>query len=485
MDKIKKIIPKSLFQFFQPAYHYLLAALGALIYRFPSRQIYVVGITGTKGKTTTTEIVNYIFEEAGFKTAIASTLRFKIGDKEKRNLFKMTMPGRFFMQKFLREAVDRSSQIAIIEMTSEGAKQFRHKFMNIDALIFTNLAPEHIESHGSYAKYLEAKLSIAKELESRKEKFSQKVLACPTCRQGGRGSPSLRSARLFSRTFPSGKTIIANVDDPEGEKFLSLNIEDKIPYSLKDATGIKTDENGSSFQIGKVVIHSKLPGIFNVSNMLGAIALGRFFQIPDETIKKAIEKIDFVRGRMEKITLDGSPPNPLAGGGGFDVVVDYAHTPDSLEAVYRAYENHKKICVLGNTGGGRDKWKRKAMGSIADKYCDEIILTNEDPYDEDPLSIVEAIKEGVEKKQVEIIMDRRKAIREAIKKARALRSDFAKASPDKQAKIAVLITGKGTDPYIMEANGKKTPWDDASVVREELQRIMNPARPNHSGRQES
>src|SRR3989344_2248338 len=485
MDKIKKIIPKSLFQFFQPAYHYLLAALGALIYRFPSRQIYVVGITGKKGKTTTTEIVNYIFEEAGFKTAIASTLRFKIGDKEKRNLFKMTMPGRFFMQKFLREAVDRGSQIAIIEMTSEGAKQFRHKFMNIDALIFTNLAPEHIESHGSYAKYLEAKLSIAKELESRKEKISQKFLACPTCRQGGRGSPSLRSARLFSRTFPSGKTIIANVDDPEGEKFLSLNIEDKIPYSLKDATGIKTDENGSSFQIGKVVIHSKLPGIFNVSNMLGAIALGRFFQIQDETIKKAIEKIDFVRGRMEKITLDGSPPNPPAGGGGFDVVVDYAHTPDSLEAVYRAYENHKKICVLGNTGGGRDKWKRKAMGSIADKYCDEIILTNEDPYDEDPLSIVEAIKEGVEKKQVEIIMDRREAIREAIKKARALRSDFAKASPDKQAKIAVLITGKGTDPYIMEANGKKTPWDDASVVREELQRIMNPARPNHSGRQES
>ncbi len=478
MDKIKKIIPKSLFQFFQPAYHYLLAALGALIYRFPSRQIYVVGITGTKGKTTTTEIVNYIFEEAGFKTAIASTLRFKIGDKEKRNLFKMTMPGRFFMQKFLREAVDRSSQIAIIEMTSEGAKQFRHKFMNIDALIFTNLAPEHIESHGSYAKYLEAKLSIAKELESPPEKLSRKVWP----------SEAKETRGLFERAFPAGivkKTIIANVDDPEGEKFLSLNIEDKIPYSLKDATGIKTDENGSSFQIGKVVIHSKLPGIFNVSNMLGAIALGRFFQIPDETIKKAIEKIDFVRGRMEKITLDGSPPNPPAGGGGFDVVVDYAHTPDSLEAVYRAYENHKKICVLGNTGGGRDKWKRKAMGSIADKYCDEIILTNEDPYDEDPLSIVEAIKEGVEKKQVEIIMDRRKAIREAIKKARALRFDFAKASPDKQAKIAVLITGKGTDPYIMEANGKKTPWDDASVVREELQRIMNPARPNHSGRQES
>src|SRR3989338_6120983 len=216
MDKIKKIIPKSLFQFFQPAYHYLLAALGALIYRFPSRQIYVVGITGTKGKTTTTEIVNFIFEEAGFKTAIASTLRFKIGDKEKRNLFKMTMPGRFFMQKFLREAVDAGCSHVVLEITSEGAKQFRHKFIYPDALIFTNLAPEHIESHGSFNNYLKAKLSIAEELDNRE-----------------------------------GAVMIANIDDKEAEKFLALNIKNKIPYSLNDAIAVKATEKGSSFQIGK------------------------------------------------------------------------------------------------------------------------------------------------------------------------------------------------------------------------------------------
>ncbi|HEC30696.1 MAG TPA: UDP-N-acetylmuramoyl-L-alanyl-D-glutamate--2,6-diaminopimelate ligase, partial [Candidatus Yonathbacteria bacterium] len=119
-------------------------------YRFPAKNIRVVGVTGTKGKTTTVELVNTILEEAGYKTAIASTLRIKTGDESKRNLYKMTMPGRFFTQKFLRHAVEEKCDYAIIEVTSEGAKQFRHKFLELDALIVTNISPEHIESHGSY-----------------------------------------------------------------------------------------------------------------------------------------------------------------------------------------------------------------------------------------------------------------------------------------------------------------------------------------------
>ena len=170
---IKKIIPKPIFQFLQPIYHYSLAVLGALIYDFPSKKLIVVGVTGTKGKTTTTELVNAILEEASYKTALASTLRFKIGEKEERNFFKMTMPGRFFMQKFLREAVKANCSHAVIEMTSEGAKQFRHKFISLDALIFTNLAPEHIESHGSYENYVQAKLNIARETG---KKFNEKML---------------------------------------------------------------------------------------------------------------------------------------------------------------------------------------------------------------------------------------------------------------------------------------------------------------------
>jgi len=435
---VKKIIPKSVFEFFQPVYHYLLALAGAVIYRFPSRKLLVIGVTGTKGKSTTTEIVNAIFEASGEKTALQNTLRFKIGDDEKRNLFKMSMPGRFFMQKFLRDAVNAGCSVAILELTSEGAKQYRHKFIKLDALIFTNLAPEHIESHGSYEKYVEAKLSIAKELQSHKGKSLPKVL----------GSPLQSSTRLFSETFPSGSTIIANTDDKEAEKFLALNIKNKIPYSLKDAFNIESSDKGSSFQIEKTVIHMKLGGIFNVSNALGAIACAKHFKIGDEVIKKGIESLEVIRGRMEKIEA----------GQDFDVIVDYAHTPDSLKAIYEAYKEHKKICVLGNTGGGRDTWKRPEMGKIADKYCDQIILTNEDPYDEDPRKILEEMKVGIKKKPVEIIMDRRTAIHTAISRAKSGE--------------AVLITGKGTDPYIMGPNGSKQEWDDATVVREELRKIL-------------
>ena len=437
---IKKIIPKPIFQFLQPIYHYSLAVLGALIYDFPSKKLIVVGVTGTKGKTTTTELVNAILEEASYKTALASTLRFKIGEKEERNFFKMTMPGRFFMQKFLREAVKANCSHAVIEMTSEGAKQFRHKFISLDALIFTNLAPEHIESHGSYENYVQAKLNIARELEKNSTK---KCLV----------EPERATRGLFEENF--SPVLLVNKDDKEAEKFLALNIKNKIPYSLSDAIGIKTDENGSSFQIDKMVIHSKLPGIFNVSNMLGAIAYAKFAKISEEIIKKALENINFIKGRMEKIDL----------GQEFDVVVDYAHTPDSLKAVYETYSSTSSpqvkkslICVLGNTGGGRDKWKREEMGKIADEYCSEIILTNEDPYDEDPRKILEDIKKGIVNKPVEIIMDRRNAIYTAISRAKS--------------GGAVLITGKGTDPYIMGPNGSKQEWDDATVAREELQKIL-------------
>jgi UDP-N-acetylmuramoyl-L-alanyl-D-glutamate--2,6-diaminopimelate ligase len=172
---IKKIIPKKIFSFFQPYYHISLSILGSIIYRFPSRKIKVIGITGTKGKTTTTEIVSSIFRAAGFKTASSSTVQFSIGEKTKRNNFKMTMPGRFFIQKFLRDAVDAGCEIAVLEMSSEGAKQFRHLFIELDALIFTNISPEHIESHGSYKKYIDAKLSIGKLLE-RKYKTNQAII---------------------------------------------------------------------------------------------------------------------------------------------------------------------------------------------------------------------------------------------------------------------------------------------------------------------
>src|ERR1035437_8021944 len=140
LRKIEKFIPKKLFKMGQPTYHYLLALVGAVTYRFPGKKIKIVAVTGTKGKTSTVEFVNTILEESGKKTALAGTLRFKIGHNSKPNLYKMTMPGRFFIQRFLRQAVDVGCEYAVIEMSSEAAKQFRHKFVDLDALLFTNLA---------------------------------------------------------------------------------------------------------------------------------------------------------------------------------------------------------------------------------------------------------------------------------------------------------------------------------------------------------
>lgn len=419
MNLIKSLIPKKIIDICRPTYHYSLAFLGAVIYRFPSRKIKIVAITGTKGKSSTTEIVNAVLEEAGFKTALANTLRFKIGNQEKRNLFKMTMPGRFFLQKFLRQAVGENCDFAVIEMTSEGARQFRHKFIDLDALIFTNLSPEHIESHGSYENYVKAKLRIAESLS--KSKKGKRIL-------------------------------VINNDDKEAEKFKALKNTKKILYSLNDATNLLLQDQKSSFVWRDQRIETKLIGKFNIYNILGALSLAEALGVDSEKAKRAIEKIEKIRGRVEKIPANG-----------FDVYVDYAHTPDSLEKFYQAFENRKKICVLGNTGGGRDKWKRPEMGRIADRYCNQIILTNEDPYDENPRKIVEEMAVSVSKEKLKIILDRREAINTALRDA--------KESARNEAYCVVLISGKGTDPFIMGPHGTKIPWDDAEVVIEEIKKL--------------
>jgi UDP-N-acetylmuramoyl-L-alanyl-D-glutamate--2,6-diaminopimelate ligase len=426
---IKKLIPNKIFRSLQPIYHRAMAFLGAIFYQFPSRRIKVVGITGTKGKTTTAEFVNAILEEAGFKTALMGTLRFKIGNQSRPNLRKMTMPGRFFTQKFLRQAVLANCDWVIMEMTSEGAAQFRHQWVELDALIFTNLSPEHIESHGSYEKYVAAKLSIAKS--------------------------SLEKSRKRPRA------IIANANDKESEKFLATKVEYRIAYQIKrdDKKSVnlnsqipkwqvdvyETDRMGAvKFAFDNEIIQLKLIGYFNAENALAAAVFAKSLNIPSATIKKALEGVKKIPGRTEFV--DENQP--------FQVVVDYAHTPDSLAALYHAFPNKRKICVLGNTGGGRDKWKRPKMGEIADQNCAEIILTDEDPYDENPRQILADMEKGFSKHRPEIILDRREAIRRALSLAK--KDDV------------VLITGKGTDPFIMLANGHKLPWSDEKVVREEL-----------------
>lgn len=412
----RKIIPKKVFRACQPVYHFLLALAGALYYRFPSRKIFVVVVIGTKGKTTVTEIINKILEEAGYKTALSNTIRFKIGDKETRNLLKMTMPGRFFMQKFLRDAINANCKYAIIEMTSEGAKQFRHKFISLDALIFTNIAPEHIEAHGSFNNYLNAKLKIAEALEKSSKK---------------------------------NKVVIANGDDKHADKFLDIAVKNKISFSLKNAEPYMLSEKFTEITFDGLKMHSRLVGIFNIYNLLAAMYFSKSQNINTITIRRAIEGFSGIKGRVERIEE----------GQNFTVIVDYAHTKESLEELYKTFNKSEKICVLGNAGGGRDKWKRPEMGKIADAYCKYIILTNEDPYDEDPVGILKEMAVGIKKHTPEIIIDRR----EAIKKALTLAKE----------KDIVLITGKGTDPYIMEENGKKKPWSDVEITKKELKKLIN------------
>jgi len=421
ISKIKKLIrpfiPKKIYRFFQPAYHFLIAFLGALLYRFPSKDIRVVAVTGTKGKTTTVEIINAILEEAGYKTALIGSLQLKVGSDSTLNPFGMSMPGLGYLQKFLRRAVAEKCDWAIMEMTSEGAKQFRHKFIELDAFIFTNLAPEHIESHGSFEKYLEHKKRIAELLSS---------------------SPKRR------------KVGIINADDDHAEDFVPLQATEVIRYSLKNAKPYTTDKNGITMHFNGVTMHSPLKGEYNVSNIIAAATFAQSFGVELPVISRALSKLRSIKGRGEHIKVSDKQQ--------FDFVVDYAHTIESLEALYSAFPNQKKICILGNTGGGRDTWKRPGMAKVADTLCDEIILTTEDPYDEDPRHIIDDMIPGITKHTPKIIVDRQEAIREAIKIA--------------QEGDVIFATGMGSQQYMCVAHSKKIPWDDARVAREELEKLF-------------
>ena len=353
-DSIRKFIPSFLISW----YHFSLALLGAVIYGFPSRKLKVIGITGTNGKTTVVELTTRILEEVGHKVASISSIRFKIGDKEEPNTLKMTMPGRLKLQKFLKEAADEGCQYAVIEVTSEGILQHRHKFIDFDVAVFTNLTPEHIEAHGSFEDYRRAK---------------------------GRLFSSLAKSRKIK------KISIINLDDKNADYFLGFPADRKIGYGINnsDSDSVKaTDVEVSSrmkFRVDGTLFNLKLRGLFNVYNALAAVSIGLSQRIDLETCRRALEKIEGISGRLEKVINEP-----------FRVFVDYAHTPDALEKVYSALpRSSRKICVLGSCGGGRDKWKRPELGKIASNFCSQIILTNEDPYDEDPQQIVDQIESGV------------------------------------------------------------------------------------------
>ncbi len=411
---LESILPRQLYRVALAPYHLAWTCAMAIRHGFPAHKLVVIGVTGTKGKSSVAEMLAACLTEGDHRVAVSNTIHFRIAEETRPNLYKMTLPGRGFIQGFLAEAVQKKCTHAIIEITSEAAIQYRHLFLSLDALVFTNLAPEHLESHGGIENYFRAKFRIARAL--------------------------LRSSKR-------PRAIVAPSADPYGLRFLGVPVEERIPFSLEDAEDRTFHDQETSFSFEGTPIAIPHPGAFSILNALAALKAARFLGVPLSTSAVALAKLDRIPGRAERIEA----------GQDFFAVVDYAHTPDSLRALLEAYPERRKICVFGSTGGGRDTWKRPEMGRVAETYCAEVILTNDDPYDEDPQQIVDAIAAGMTKKPY-ILLDRRAAI------ARAL----ALARPGD----AVLIAGKGTDPYLMEAHGKKTPWSDAAIVRAELEKLL-------------
>ncbi len=411
---IETLVPRFILKRALTVYHMVLISMSALFSGFPARRMTIIGVTGTKGKSTVADMMHAVLLEAGYTTALASTIRFAIGKDSKPNLFKMTMAGRGFLQRFLRSAKNVDATHAVIEVTSEGSRQFRHWFLFPNALIVTNVEREHIESHGSFEKYVEAKRNIVSSIEH-----------------------SSKPNRL----------LVLNGDNETTRSFNTAQAP-ALLFEQKELSSLGSDDHSVWFTYKNISFNIPIAGKFNAMNALSVIKVSEHLGIPLDVVARALHHLPVVKGRVEHINA----------GQNFSVIVDYAHTPDSLKALYGAFEGKRKICVLGNTGGGRDMWKRSEMGAIADSMCDTVILTNEDPYDESPQKIVHMMADGM-KREPQIIMDRREAIREAIQLAQ--RGDV------------VLITGKGTDPFIMGAKGTKTPWSDASVAKEELSRLRN------------
>lgn len=403
-------------------YHFFLALIAALWYWFPSRALIVVGVTGTKGKTSTVELLHEILAESGQKVASSSSLRFRIGDEVTPNDLKMTMPGRFFLQRFLYRAQKAGCRYVALEVTSQGIMQHRHRFIKFDAAVLTNIAPEHIEAHGGFENYVAAKKS------------------------------------LFRALAPGG-TAILNQDDAQSSAFAeACRVAAKIWYGR---SGIETPDHvkhsvlhmshtrgGISFDLEGTHLQSSLEGEFNLFNILAAIATGMHYHIPMEKMAAAVRRVSGIAGRMEYVQR-----KPFA------VIADYAHTPDSMQSVYAALagDHAMLICVFGATGGGRDAWKRPEFAKIAETFCATVVLTDEDPYDENPEKILDEVTAGFSesfKTHVVRILDRKAAIREAIRRARP--GD------------AVIITGKGCEPWMMGPHGTKIPWDDRQIAREAL-----------------
>lgn len=426
LHRIKRFIPSWVFL----AYHFALSHAAALMYRYPSRRMTVIGVTGTNGKSSTVQLTGQLLMALGHTVGWTSTDSWRVAERVTANDKKMTMLGRFQTQKLLREMVRAGCTHAVVETSSQGVEQFRHVGIAYDMMVLTNLAPTHIEAHGGFENYKAAKLKAFQTLA---------------------GKP--------------GKMSAVNVNDAHAAQFAAVGVERVVGFGRADqrvfdmltderflAEEVELTKTGSRFSIQGVTFRVPLIGAFYLHNTLAAIAVVASLGANLEALQRHVSVLAPIPGRLETFRK-----------GGVTVVVDYAHEPHSLKALYDTLallEPVRIIHVMGSAGGGRDVAARALIGQMAAEHDDIVIVTNEDPYDDDPMKIINDVASGAaahgKRDGVDLfrVLDRREAIRKAVALS--------------QAGDLVLVTGKGSEPVMVLAGGKKVPSDDRVFVKEAL-----------------
>jgi UDP-N-acetylmuramoyl-L-alanyl-D-glutamate--2,6-diaminopimelate ligase len=427
---VKKIVPKKLFKKIEPYGHLGEAVLAQIICGFPARKLKIIGVTGTDGKTSTCSFIKQMLASSGYKTAMMTTISVDYGDGtgEHANPTRMTTVGAFPLVKQLKKIKQAGAEWLVLETTSHALAQHRTWGVPYHLAVMTNLSHEHLDYHGTFKKYKQAKIMLFKQ-----------------CNRNRKGL----------------KTGVVNADDPHGEDF-SKAIKRSISYGIDggelQAKNVKLRPSGSSYCVTicdeEYDIQCHLPGSFNVYNSLAAVAVGMAIDLDKKQIELGVASLQAVEGRMTHVDEGQS----------FDVVVDYAHTPDSFEKLFSELKPLVKgriISVFGSAGR-RDEAKRATQGEIAGKYSNVVIATEEDDRDCDGQEILQQIASGVEMagkktgKDLLLIHKREDAVAKAIKIAKA--GDL------------VLFLGKGHEKNILTSGPKAAelrhlPQDDTDKRR--------------------
>ncbi|HEX6290423.1 MAG TPA: UDP-N-acetylmuramoyl-L-alanyl-D-glutamate--2,6-diaminopimelate ligase [Herpetosiphonaceae bacterium] len=415
-----------------------LSPIAAAFYDYPGRALRVVGVTGSKGKTTTSTLIAHVLDTEGHTSGLMTTVDFKIGPRWWSNLTRQTTPEALEVQQMLREMLDAGCDYAVVEASSHGLSPQWNRVgdCDFDVAVLTNLTHEHLDYHGSIEQYRRDKARLFE------------LLHVGQAGQGGR------------------KTAVINLDDPSAPFFIdAAGAADVITYALHNPSAlvrpydVDLTRDGVSYTAttpwGDVAIDLAIPGEFNVLNSLAALSVGLSQGISGAAIAAALRAVGGVNGRMERVEL-GQP---------FTVVVDYAHNPDSFEQVMgmmRPLTKGKLISVFGSAGE-RDHEKRAIQGEIAGRYCDLVIIADEDPRDEDREAILAEIAAGVQRtgkregRDYLLIADRAQALREAFRRA--------------QPGDIVLLLGKGHESCIIYESGRKLPWSERGEAEQALREM--------------